>query len=156
MNISRKAKQKALELKEFSGSKIKNPDDMLTLIEISLTPGKEKMFEDIQFTAKYLNGLGKALKTNISNLANPKQNGKSVSAEDARKKIMDEFKANMKKLSEMFSEYIKEINEAQQTEFKDKYLSLNGQALQNLTTLIYDLSWLKILNNSKKTPPSKS
>ncbi len=150
MNISKKAKQKALEIREFSGSKIKNPDDLLILIEIGLAQDKAKQFEDIQFTAKYLNGLGKALKTNISNLANPKQNGKSVSAEDARKKIMDEFKANMKKLSEMLGEYIKDIDENMQADFTNKYLALNGEALQKLTTLIYDLSWMKALSNSRK------
>jgi ferritin-like protein len=151
MKLSKKTKDTALELNRFSGYKIKNPDNISLLIEISGKSEKEKTFKDIQFTAKYLNGLGKVLHKNITTATDAKQNGKKISAEEARKKIMDEFKMNMKKFAEMLTEYIKDADETSQTDFKGKYLELNRESLQNLTTLIYDLSWLKMYYNAKRT-----
>jgi hypothetical protein len=150
MEISKTTKGKIEELNKFSGSKIKNPDDLSLLLEISQKSEKEKLFSDLQFTAKYLNGLGKILHTNISAATNPKGNGKPVSAEEARAKVMDEFKANMKKLTEQIAEYIKDADEESKKEFEEKFLSLNQQSLQNLTTLIYDLSWMKMFVNTKR------
>ncbi len=150
MKLSKKTKDTILELSRFSGYKIKNTDDISLLVEISGKQKKAKTFYDIQFTAKYLNGLGKVLHKNITTASDAKQNGKKISAEEARKKIMDEFKLNMKKFAELLADYIKEADEASQNDFKAKYLELNRESLQNLTTLIYDLSWLKMYYNAKR------
>lgn len=151
MKISKKTAEFANELNKFSGAKIKNIEDLTILLQLSDSSEREKMFDDIMFTAKYLNGLGKILQKNITAAANPEGNGKSVSAEDARKKIMDEFKSNMKKLSEKIADYIKDLDPEVKNNFEEKYLALNQQSLQNLTTLIYDLSWIKVYINSKRT-----
>ena len=150
MKISKKTAEFAAELNKFSGAKIKNIDDLSILLQLSDSKEREKMFDDILFTSKYLNGLGKILQKNITAAANPEGNGKSVSAEEARKKIMDEFKANMKKLSEKIADYIKDTDAEIKNNFEEKYLALNQQSLQNLTTLIYDLSWIKVFINSNK------
>lgn len=150
MKISKKVKDETEKLTEFSGRRLKNTDDLMMLMQIGAAKENETKFKDLQFTAKYLNGLGKILKTNINAAANAKANGESVSADDARQKIMDEFKLNMKKLTAELNEFLKDTEAAIKKDFEEKYFALNQLSLQNLTTLIYDLSWLKMYGNSKK------
>jgi len=153
MELSRKTEELVNALQQFSGNKIKNETDLSFLIEISALPGQKEVFKDIQFTAKYLNGLGKVLHTNISTSAatNAKENGKPVTSEDAKLKIMKEFETHIRKLSELLKTFVAKTEEKERTDFEDKYLGMNRGSLQNLTTLIYDLSWLKSYNNRKKT-----
>jgi hypothetical protein len=120
MKISKNTQKLADELVQFSASKIKNIDDLALLIEIGSAAENEAKFSDIQFTAKYLNGLGKILKTNITAAANPEGNGKSVSAEEARVKIMDEFRSHMQKLSSELADYLKGTDEETKKNFSAK------------------------------------
>ena len=150
MKISKNTEKLTGELLKFSGTKIKNINDMKLLLQLAENAGDNKAFTDILFVAKYLNGLGKVLHTNISAKSNPAGNGKQISSEDARVKVMDEFKLNMKKLTTQLGEYLKGADDETRKPIEEKYLALNQQSLQNLTTLIYDLSWLKMFNNTKR------
>lgn len=146
MKISGTTTDTVLDIKEFSGNKLKNELDISLLIESSA--GREKLLNDTSFTAKYLNGLGKILHS-----ANPAAgiDGKTID-EDARDKIRNEFQQAMMKLTLQLSEIIKDIPADDKKAFEDKYLAMNRTALVNLTTLIYDLSWVKkYLNVKRKT-----
>jgi hypothetical protein len=154
LNISKKTKEIVEELNSFSGSKIKNPDVVAALIQISSNSGKEKLFYDLQFSAKYLNGLGKILQNNVAvtTQKKPGENGGPMpSAEEARLKVMNEYKTNIVKFQNYLKDILTDADETYRTELEEKFLALNRTAMVNLTTLIYDLSWLKKYNNSKRT-----
>ncbi len=153
MKISNKTKKIVDELYEYSGNKLKNIHELEILIELAEVSEKGKLFYDIQFTAKYLNGLGKILQSNVSLTTQnkPSTNGKPTpTAEEARAKIMAEYKTNMLKFTNYLKDLLLEADEATQKEIEEKYLILSRTAMVNLTALIYDLSWLKRYYNSKR------
>ncbi|MBN8586275.1 MAG: hypothetical protein J0M37_14385 [Ignavibacteria bacterium] len=153
MKISDKTKKTIEELYIYSGNKLKNVIELMVLIELAEQSGKDKLFYDIQFAAKYLNGLGRILQSNvaITTQKKPGENGEEPpSAEEARAKIMGEYKANMIKFTNYLKDLLLDADEADRKEFEDKFLSLSRTSMVNLTTLIYDLSWLKRYLNSKR------
>lgn len=153
MNISGKTLAVVKELNEFSGSKIQNTNELSVLIELAEKSKKEKLFYDIQFVSKYLNGLGKILKTGISLPPGKSTNGdenNAPSPDEAKEKIMAEYKSHMVKLTNYLNDLLLEADESTKAEITEKYLSLSRTSLVNLTTLIYDLSWLKKYYNSKR------
>lgn len=164
MKVSTKTKDLISELEKFSGSTLKNITELEYLTELAETSRKEKLFFDIQFTAKYLNGLGKILKTGVIAAANKNGNGQTASrrpdslsgqgkppaSEEAGEKIMKEYKDNIIKLQNYLKDLLLDADENVKTEFENKYLSLSRASLVNLTTLIYDLTWLKKYYNSKR------
>jgi hypothetical protein len=56
----------------------------------------------------------------------------------------------MLKLSNYLKDLLLEADESVKSDLEKKYLSLSRESMTNLTALIYDLSWLKKLNNSKR------
>lgn len=149
MKISGQTEKIITELKEFSSAKLKNEHDISILVEASAQSKKQSLLEEMVFTAKYLNGLGKILHSSrIGSLR--AESEKEKIKEDAEEKIMNEFKQNMQKLSSQISELLENIPEEDKKFFRDKYLSLNRTSLINLTNLIYDLSWVKKYLNSKE------
>ena len=154
MDISKKTRAVVTELFEFSGSNIQNSDELSVLIELADRSKKEKLFYDIQFVSKYLNGLGKILKTGISLPQGKSTNGNDssqVSPDDAKEKIMAEYKSHMLKLTNYLNDLLIDADESTKSEITEKYLSLSRTSIVNLTTLIYDLSWLKKFYNSKRS-----
>lgn len=150
MKLSQKTKDTLLELNEFSGGKIKNTLDLSYLIEIAEISQKDKLFYDIQFTAKYINGLTKVLQSNV-NLTPKPQTGEFVSdPEAARAKVMEEYKKNAVKFTAYLKDLLADADEDIKNSMEERYLQLNRTSMVNLTSLIYDLSWLKKFNNSKR------
>jgi hypothetical protein len=153
MKISGKTKAVMEELGEYSGGKIKNRTDMLALIELATLSGKDKLFYDLQFSAKYLNGLGRILQSNVSlaSARKPGENGgPAPNADEAREKVMKEYKDNMMRFTDYLKDILLDADPETRSVFDEKYLALNRNSLVNLTTLIYDLSWLKRYYNSKR------
>ena len=153
MKISTKTKKIVDELYDYSGKKLKNVPELMNLIELAGVSEKDKLFYDLQFTAKYLNGLGKILQSNVS-LTTHKKTGTNgnpePSAEEARAKVMAEYKTNMMKFTNYLKDLLLEADDNTRKELEEKYLTLSRTAMVNLTTLIYDLSWLKRYYNSKR------
>ena len=154
MKISTKTNKIIEELYVYSGNKLKNVPELMNLIEIAGVSEKDKLFYDLQFTAKYLNGLGKILQSNAV-LSTPKTPGNNGNPEpdvdEARAKVMAEYKTNMMKFTNYLKDLLLEADETTRRDIEEKYLTLSRTAMVNLTTLIYDLSWLKRYYNSKRT-----
>jgi hypothetical protein len=153
MKTSTKTKKIVEELHGYSGNKLKNIPELEILIELAEVSEKIKLFYDIQFTAKYLNGLGKILQSNVSLTTEkkPGTNGEPApTAEEARAKVMGEYKTNMMKFTNYLKDILLEADEATRSTIEEKYLALSRTSMVNLTTLIYDLSWLKRYYNSKR------
>lgn len=153
MKISSNTNQLIEELSQYSGSKLKNIPELSLLVELAKSSGKDKLFYDIQFSAKYLNGLGKILQSNVA-ITTQKKTGTNgevpPTAEEAREKIMSEYKANMIKFTNYLKDLLIDAEEADRREMEEKYLALSRTSMVNLSTLIYDLSWLKRYLNSKR------
>lgn len=150
MEISEKTLELVLDIKEFSGGKLKNENDVTALIELAGTSGNPELFDEMIFTAKYLNGLGKILQSNISSALQGQPGDENKLGDDAEKKIRNEFSQNVMKLSKQISKLISGMNSEDRKNFDEKYLAMNRTSLVNLTNLIYDLSWVKQYYNSKK------
>ena len=156
MKISAETQDLMIELNDFSGHKLKNIDDLSYINEIALLSGNVKIYYDLQFSAKYVNGLSKILQDNLS--SGLPGDGSSrlgeragISQEDAAEKIKNEFKTNILKFTELLKELLMHADKETRTEFEKKYLSLTKESMLNLNTLIYDLSWLKKYNNSRRS-----
>lgn len=150
MDISEKTAELVSAIKEFSGSRLKNENDLSVMIESAQTGGNQELFSDLIFTAKYLNGLGKILHSNISTALESQPEGESKLDEKAEDKIRNEFSQNVIKLSKQISKLISGMKSEDKKNFEEKYLAMSRASLVNLTNLIYDLSWVKQYINSKK------
>lgn len=150
MKISSETQDIILELNEFSGGKLKNIPDLTYIIEISSIAGNEKLYNDLLFSAKYVNGLAKILQSSISVSSSRNGFSNSASDEEAKEKIKKEFHENIIRFTELLKELLKHADEGLRKELEKKYLSLTQESMLNLNTLIYDLSWLKKYNNSKR------
>ena len=150
MKLSGNTTNLVLEIKEYSGNKLKNEADVSLLIECANSEEKQKLFEDMIFTAKYLNGLGKILHSNMGGTLQTGGIEDDKLDENAEEKIRNEFKQNMLKFTSQLSEIVNEVSGNERENFSRKYLAMNSATLVNLTNLIYDLSWVKKYMNSKK------
>ena len=150
MKLSGKTSNLVLKIKEYSGNKLKNEADVSLLIECANSEEKQILFEDMIFTAKYLNGLGKILHSNMGGILQSGGIEDNKIDENAEEKIRNEFKQNMLKFTSQLSEIVNEVNSDEHEIFTGKYLAMNSASLVNLTNLIYDLSWVKKYMNSKK------
>ena len=150
MKLSQKTIETVKELDKFSGSKIKNPDDISVLIELAEKSQKDKLFYDIQFTAKYLNGLGRIMQAGAIKTAKDETSETPQSPEEAKEKIMGEYRQNILRFTNYLKDLLLDADEQTKSGFEEKFLSLSRKSLISLTTLIYDLSWLKKFYNSMR------
>jgi hypothetical protein len=146
LKLSKGTSDLILELNEFSHNKIKNPADISSLLELSFSD--ITTFDDIIFIAKYLNGLGKILHTGFKNIDADKIS--SGHQQDSLLKVRNEYKSQLEKFILLLQKLIKNIPEEKKDVFKNKYLKMNQSSMVNLTTLIYDLCWVKQFKNKKK------
>jgi hypothetical protein len=145
MNISDNSNKFIIELNEFSNNKIKNISEVTCMVELNCNEENKKLFKDIIFTAKYLNGLGRVLQMSLTAPPEDDNNVKLKSAE----KVREEYKNNLNHFIKQLELYLLHSDEDFNKEFNNKFLSLNRTSMVNLTTLIYDLSWVKKFLNSK-------
>jgi len=150
MKISESITNLVLDIKKFSAAKLKNEQDISILLEASLYGDNKKLFDEMIFTAKYLNGLGKILHSNMTNAAPQSVTTEDKMDENAEEKIRNEFKQNMIKFTSQISKLINDFPSEDKNSVEDKYLAMNRTSLVNLTSLIYDLSWVKKYFNSRK------
>jgi hypothetical protein len=127
------------EIDHFSNHKLKKKDDLRILIEVSIKNGKEKLFEDLTFTAKYVLGLQRVLKKGsinpeISNL----------------EEIKEDYSNNLIKSIEQIEELVNFSSKETKSLFSKTYFELSQQSLQNLNELLEDLEWTKMYLNQKK------
>ncbi|RPI14843.1 MAG: hypothetical protein EHM58_15470 [Ignavibacteriae bacterium] len=151
MNISQKTKDIIFDIIEFSGNKLKNTNDVSLLLEASAKDDMSRQsFKDLIFTAKYLNGLGKIMMNSVVGNNNNKDNkeNKAVIGNSADK-IRDEYKKNIEHLTTRLNYFLSLVDENNKNAFTNRYLNMTRTAMVNLTSLIYDLSWVKKYFNEK-------
>lgn len=137
MKFSDKTSDLILDINGFSDRKIINIFEVSYLIESALTsPSKKKDFDELIFTAKYVNGLKGVLSNRI------------ITGDEYMEKIFDEFNKNLQK----FINLLKQITfENMSRHFNDRYFILDQESIKNSMELIEDLSLCKEYLNENPT-----
>lgn len=124
---------------KFSGSTLKQRDDLLALILAASGSGTEKELENAAFTAKYINGLFRVLK---SGTGNP-----DITNLDH---IKADLSSNLEKLKEQLITILSG-DELLKERIKSKYLAMSQPSFISLQELLHDLEWTKkYLNHEKR------
>lgn len=128
------------EVEKFTGNLLNNKDDVKKLLTASASNNKEKDFEKLTFTAKYICGMMRVVK-----------NAPGIPEVNSIDHIKSDLNENMKKGIEEMKEIIASANKEEKDYFEKKYFTLTSQNFTNLTQLFSDLeSVKKYLNHLKR------
>lgn len=132
------------EIEKFSGANLNKKIELLRIYEESMNSGKEKTFEDLAFTGKYLRGLMRVL-----------QNSSNNPQVDSLEKIKADFSSNIKKVIEQIKDIISDADEELKKHFEENFFEMSQEGLTNLNELLADLEWTKMyLNDQKRQKPN--
>jgi tRNA uridine 5-carbamoylmethylation protein Kti12 len=131
------------QIDDFSQHQLNKKADLKTLYIQTIDSGKDKIFDDLSFTAKYVQGLLRVLKTGA---ANPE-----VKNLDHIKK---DFTHNMQKVVEQMKEIVAGADEQIKIYFDKTYFDMSRESMHNLTQILSDLEWAKKYFNMQKRLPS--
>lgn len=137
MRFSEKTIDLILDIKEFSGGKLKNEFELSALIEFTHTNKSDISFKDIIFKAKFLKGLAKVMAV-------------SVESKENSEKFMTEYTTELKNLTELILNALQNSDPVILNTFKNKYFELTPDCFINMNLLIEDLSVCKDYYNDKK------
>ncbi len=136
---SLRAAQFVDEVEKFSRSKLKRKIELIRIYEESLKTDNEKEFEDLAFTAKYVQGL---LRVVNSGTLNPEV--KNI------EQVKKDFSDNMEKTVGQIKNIIARSDEMLKQHFESTYFSLTRESFANMTELLSDLEWAKMYLNEIK------
>lgn len=128
-------------LEAFSGGKLKEKEMVKSMLHHSLSSDSLKLFEDICFTAKYISGLMRVLKSAAT--MNDVNNTDSIKSDLA--KNFDQFTLQVKGIIGFMPEETRDT-------LTQTYLEMTTESFLKLNNLILDLEWAKrYLNDLKRT-----
>ena len=128
------------EVEIFSNNQLKRKEDLQKIYIECLTNNTTHLFEELSFTAKYVNGLIKVLKSGINN-------PEVQSLEHVKKDLT----SNLNKLMEQMNNILLHSDNDIKSYFDNNYLKMTQNSFQNLNDLISDLDWIKkFLNDFKR------
>ncbi len=127
------------EVEKFSHSKLKRKIELLRIYEEALKFNNEKEFEDLAFTAKYVQGLLRVVKTGTINpeVQNIEQ-------------IKKDFSDNMNKTVDQIKKIIAGAGEDLKQHFEKTFFELTQDSFINFSELLSDLEWAKMYMNEIK------
>ncbi|MEJ2617883.1 MAG: hypothetical protein P8Z35_23210 [Ignavibacteriaceae bacterium] len=132
------------EVEKFSGTNLNKKAELLRIYEESINSGKEKVFEDLAFTGKYLRGLMRVL-----------QNSSNNPQVESLDKIKADFSSNVQKVIAQIKDIISDADEDLKKHFEENYFEMSQEGLINLNELLADLEWTKMyLNDQKRQKPN--
>lgn len=127
------------EVEKFSNSKLKRKAELLRIYEESINNNSESLFEDLIFTAKYVQGLLRIVKSGAVN-----------SEINNIEQIKKDFSDNLEKAAVQIKEIISHADGNLKTHFEQTYFELSQQDFINFSELLSDLEWAKQYMNEKK------
>jgi hypothetical protein len=127
------------EVEKETGGILKNRTDIAKLLEICVTGGKEKEFEDLIFTAKYIQGLMRVMKK-----------AQTIPEVQSVDYIKSDFTNNVKKIIEQIRNLFGEKDDESKIYFEEMYLSSRQHSFENLILLLIDLELIKEYVNIMK------
>ena len=126
----------------YSGSQLNKITDIKKLIRIVGDFGKEKEFEEIMFTSKYVCGLMRVVKT-----------APSIPEVNNVDQIKEDLNVSINMAKDQIEELISEVDHNQKRYFEETYLSQTAQSFSNLYQLFSDLDSIKkYVNHLKRIP----
>jgi len=120
----------------FSQNRLQNKEDVSILLQLSRDEGKEQVFDDLTFHAKYIYRVFGILK-------------RTTPDSDAYPKLSAEFKEGIEKVSTLLRTLVKEAPDDIKQHFMGKYFGMTHECLDNVLAVSYDLSWIKNWNIDK-------
>jgi hypothetical protein len=126
-------------VEEISNGRLNFKEDLQRLIEASFLNNKMKYLEDLSFQAKYSQGLLKII-----------QNRDNKIEDEYFVKVQNEFMESVLKIKEILETLLSQSSEFIKQIFREKYLQMTQQSLNNLNLLCNDLGFVKIYFNDLK------
>lgn len=139
MKINYAEKNFISEVEVFNQKILQRKADITGLIGLVISNNKEKDFEELTFTAKYICGMMRVLKT-----------APSVPEVQSTAHIKEDLSDNLKKIINQLRGIIISGDNAMQDHFEKTYLTLSSQNLINLNQLLADLECIKKYINHLK------
>ena len=136
----RDARELLKKVDEFSNFKLQRRDDLQIIFNEGVKDNNNKLFEDLVFTAKYVQGLMKVMKM-----------GRENSEIKSLEHVQIDLTKNMEKLVEQIREITSGSSQSDKEYLDKTFLQMNADAFKNLNDLLYDLDWTKrYLNDLKR------
>jgi transcriptional regulator of heat shock response len=124
----------------YTNSLLQRKDDTKKIIHIAAGNNKKEQFERLAFTAKYISGMVRVLKT-----------APGIPEVSSLDQIKNDLNENIKKAVEQLKEIISFSDATTQEYFEKNYFNLSSQNFKNLSQLFSDLeSVKKYLNYLKR------
>jgi hypothetical protein len=127
------------QTEDFTGHFFNNKSDVRDLMELSFKCGKEKDFDELIFTAKYVRGLIRAIKK-----------APGIPGAENVDQLKQDISENIKKISTQLRAILSTADVKTKSFFEEKYLALNEKCINNLNLLLEDLEALKKYSNYLK------
>jgi len=127
------------EVEKFSRGRLKRKIELLRIYEEAVKYSKIKEFEDLAFTAKYVQGLLRVVRTGS---ADPEVNNFEM--------MKNDFSDNMKKTIEQIRGIISSGDDTLKQHFENTYFELTQESFINMSELLSDLEWAKMYMNDLK------
>lgn len=127
------------QVEKFSKSKLKRKAELLRIYEEVLKNKTENAFDDLIFTAKYVNGLLRIVQKESTNAEISNLN-----------EIKKDFSDNVNKIVQQIKTIISNADEQLKLHFEEVYFELSQQSFLNLSELLSDLEWTKMYSNEIK------
>jgi hypothetical protein len=125
---------------EFSNFKLQRRDDLQIIFTEGVKEKNNKLFEDLVFTAKYVQGLMKVMKT-----------GQENSEVKSLEHVKNDLSKNMEKVVDQIRQIISDSSQSDKDYINKTFLQMNPDAFRNMNDLLYDLDWTKkYLNDLKR------
>jgi hypothetical protein len=137
MRFSEETIDLILDIKEYSGGKLKNEFELSALIEFTINRGNGKTFDDIIFKAKFLKGMSKVMAGCTEN-------------DEKRVNLLEEYTTELKSLTELINTALSGTDQIIKDSFVQKYFELTPECFMNLNLFLEDLSVCKDYFNDRK------
>jgi hypothetical protein len=138
-NYSKNSREFVDNVEKFSHSKLLRKAALLRIFEEAVKSEKEQVFEDLTFTAKYVQGLLRVINKG-------KIDAEVNNLEDVKK----DLSSIMNKAVGQIQEIISGANDELKDYFKESFFTLSQESLLNLNELLHDLEWTKMYMNDFK------
>ena len=126
---------------EFSNFKLQKRDDLQIIFTEGVKEENNELFEDLVFTAKYVQGLMKVMKM-----------GQENSEVKSLEHVKSDLTKNMEKVVEQIREIVSESSQSDKDYIEKSFLQMTPDAFKNLNELLADLDWTKkYLNDLKRS-----
>jgi hypothetical protein len=126
---------------EFSNFNLQRRDDLQIIFTEAVKEKNNKLFEDLVFTAKYVQGLMKVMKM-----------GQENSEVKSFEHVKIDLTKNMEKVVEQIRQIILGSSQSDREYIEKNFLQMTAPAFSNLNELLSDLDWTKkYLNDLKRS-----